>query len=44
MSSTSSQLPSGLDQGFVDSVVSRQAGRPGALLAILQQVQNHHPH
>ena len=30
-------------QDFIDSVLMKQAGRPGALLAILQQVQNHHP-
>ncbi len=28
---------------FIDGVLARQAGRPGALLAILQQVQNNHP-
>lgn len=43
MKSPSSQLPPELDQEFVDSVLSRHAGRPGALLAILQQVQNSHP-
>jgi NADH-quinone oxidoreductase subunit E len=36
-------LSSGLDRDFIDAVVGRQAGRPGALLGILQQVQNHHP-
>jgi NADH-quinone oxidoreductase subunit E len=43
MPSPSSQLASDLDHVFVDSVLRKQAGRPGALLAILQQVQNHHP-
>ncbi|HET6197820.1 MAG TPA: NAD(P)H-dependent oxidoreductase subunit E [Acetobacteraceae bacterium] len=43
MKSPSPQLATDLDQEFVDGVLSRQAGRPGALLAILQQVQNNHP-
>jgi NADH-quinone oxidoreductase subunit E len=43
MSSSSSLPASELDRDFVDGVVSRQTGRPGALLAILQQVQNHNP-
>ena len=33
----------GADRDFIDRVVAGQAGRPGALLAILQQVQEHHP-
>jgi NADH-quinone oxidoreductase subunit E len=37
------QLASDLDHAFVDNVLGKQNGRPGALLAILQQVQNHHP-
>jgi NADH-quinone oxidoreductase subunit E len=37
------ELASDLDQEFVDNVLGRQTGRPGALLAILQQVQDHHP-
>ena len=36
-------LPPELDRDFIDTVLSKQAGRPGALLGILQQVQNHHP-
>ena len=43
MSSSMPRSPSDLDRDFVDSVLARQAGRPGALLAILQQVQDHHP-
>ena len=31
------------DQDFIDGVLSENAGRPGALLAILQQVQNNNP-
>jgi NADH-quinone oxidoreductase subunit E len=43
MSSHASQWSSDLDQEFVDKVLAKQVGRPGALLAILQQVQNNHP-
>jgi NADH-quinone oxidoreductase subunit E len=43
MPSPTLQSASDLDHEFVDNVLGRQAGRPGALLAILQQVQNHHP-
>ena len=43
MSSSSSQWSADLDQDFVDHVLAGQTGRPGALLAILQQVQNKHP-
>ena len=43
MKSPSSHWSSDLDQDFIDKVLVRQAGRPGALLAILQQVQNNHP-
>jgi NADH-quinone oxidoreductase subunit E len=32
-----------LDRDFIDKVLAAQAGRPGALLAILQQVQDRHP-
>ena len=32
-----------LDRDFVDGVLAGQAGRPGALLGILQQVQEYHP-
>ncbi len=37
------QWPSQPDRDFIDSVLATQSGRPGALLAILQQVQNHNP-
>jgi len=43
MKSPSPQWSSGLDQDFIDKVLVGQTGRPGALLAILQQVQNNHP-
>ena len=43
MKSPASHWSTDLDQDFIDKVVVRQAGRPGALLAILQQVQNNHP-
>jgi NADH-quinone oxidoreductase subunit E len=43
MKSPSSHWSADLDRDFIDKVVVRQAGRPGGLLAILQQVQNNHP-
>ena len=42
MSSSSLGSPD-LDQDFIDKVLARHIGRPGALLAILQQVQGNHP-
>src|SRR6201996_8784173 len=42
--SISTQSPSQPDRDFIDGVLAKQTGRPGALLAILQQVQNHNPH
>jgi len=41
--SISTQSPSQQDRDFIDSVLARQTGRPGALLAVLQQVQDHNP-
>ena len=32
------------DQLFIDKVIRRRLGRPGALLGILEEVQAHHPH
>ncbi|MGA7676160.1 MAG: NAD(P)H-dependent oxidoreductase subunit E [Rhizomicrobium sp.] len=43
MKSLAPQWPSQLDRDFIDKVLAKQAGRPGGLLAILQQVQNNHP-
>ena len=43
MSSSLSQSASDLDQEFVDNVDGKHTGRSGALLAILQQVENRHP-
>ncbi len=31
------------DQEFIDQVIARRQGRPGALLGILEDVQEHHP-
>ena len=31
-------------QAFVDQVIAKRMGRPGALLGILEAVQDHHPH
>jgi NADH-quinone oxidoreductase subunit E len=43
MNSTSMQWSADLDRDFIDNVLARQTGRAGGLLAILQQVQAHHP-
>jgi NADH-quinone oxidoreductase subunit E len=43
MKPPSAQWSSGVDREFIDQVLARQAGRPGGLLAILQQIQNNHP-
>jgi len=32
------------EQAFMDGVIQRRSGRPGALLGILQTVQDHNPH
>ena len=32
------------EQLFIDKVIRRRLGRPGALLGILEEVQSHHPH
>lgn len=37
------QTQTKVDQDFIDGVLSENAGRPGALLAILQRVQNNNP-
>ena len=43
MKSSLAERSPDLDRDFIDKVLVKQAGRPGALLAILQQVQNNHP-
>lgn len=44
MGSLSVALVSPEDQLFVDKVIRRRLGRPGALLGILEEVQAHHQH
>ena len=44
MGSLSLALVSPEDQLFIDKVIRRRLGRPGALLGILEEVQAHHPH
>ncbi len=39
----STQQSQEFDQVFIDTVIASQLGRPGALLGILQKVQDHHP-
>lgn len=43
MSRAPSQWFAGLDKNFINKAVDDNAGRPGALLAILQAVQNRNP-
>jgi NADH-quinone oxidoreductase subunit E len=35
---------SAAERNFIDNVIAARGGRPGALLGILEQVQEHHPH
>ncbi len=37
-------LPHPKDQDLIDRIIADQAGRPGALLGILEKVQDHNPH
>ncbi|MFZ1136614.1 MAG: NAD(P)H-dependent oxidoreductase subunit E [Candidatus Korobacteraceae bacterium] len=32
------------EQGYIDQTIAKNNGRPGALLGILEAVQEHHPH
>ncbi len=43
MQSVATQRFANFDQAFVDAVVAEQVGRPGALLGILERVQEHEP-
>jgi NADH-quinone oxidoreductase subunit E len=43
MKSIASQWSADLDQDFINQVLAKHDGRAGALLAILQEVQNDHP-
>jgi NADH-quinone oxidoreductase subunit E len=43
MTSHAAEWSSELDRDFIDQVLAKQTGRPGGLLAILQQVQGSHP-
>ena len=43
MQSVATQGVPDFDRAFVDTVISERAGRPGALLGILQRVQKHQP-
>jgi len=37
-------LPDGDEQAFIDQTITRNQGRPGALLGILEAIQEHQPH
>jgi NADH-quinone oxidoreductase subunit E len=39
-----SALPHPEDQDLIDRIIGDQAGRPGALLGILEKLQDHNPH
>ena len=43
MQSVATHRFANFDQTFVDTVIAEQAGRPGALLGILERVQDHEP-
>ena len=36
--------PDSAEQAFIDQVIAKRSGRPGALLGILEAVQEHNPH
>ncbi len=44
MPHVSGNVLSSAEQGFIDQVIVTKMGRPGALLGILEAVQEHHPH
>jgi len=44
MTTQAQSQPDQAEQEFVDRVIARYQGRPGALLGILEAVQEHHPH
>lgn len=44
MHNVSPEGPSANDRVFIDQVVANKSGRPGALLGILEAVQERHPH
>ena len=37
-------LPDSAEQAYIDQAIAKNNGRPGALLGILEAVQEHHPH
>jgi len=43
MPSAAAQRIQNFDQAFVDSVIAERTGKPGALLGILEKVQDHDP-
>lgn len=44
MQNTAATTLESADRVFIDKVVTERAGRPGALLSILEAVQEHEPH
>jgi NADH-quinone oxidoreductase subunit E len=43
MQTLSQELPNMREREFIDQVIMKRTGRPGALLGILESVQEHHP-
>jgi NADH:ubiquinone oxidoreductase subunit E len=37
-------LTDSIEQAYIDQTIAKQNGRPGALLGILEAVQEHYPH
>jgi NADH-quinone oxidoreductase subunit E len=44
MNNASHETLSAGDKAFIDQAIASKVGRPGALLGILEAVQDHHPH
>jgi len=44
MQMTSEEALSAGEKAFIDQAIANKTGRPGALLGILEAVQDHHPH
>jgi NADH-quinone oxidoreductase subunit E len=44
MNTTLRENPDASERAFIDQAIANQSNRPGALLGILEAVQEHHPH
>ena len=43
MNTTLREMPDAAERAFIDQVIANQGTRPGALLGILEAVQDHNP-